>query len=160
MGCFGAILTKQPFMRCTMHFDMRKFIATGTKPYQAEFPCDFSTEDFAGARIREPVTAFLRLRPMATRCRMTIAGKSIGARMRTLPYTHSPGKRQLKRSGPSRSGIWMTRISSYRWMKKASWMWMNGSVPGIHFPNSAVLLMQPRLPGLMSQLRQKEGGRM
>ena len=40
-----------------MQFDLRKFIATGTQPYHAEFPCDLSARDFAGARIEQPVTA-------------------------------------------------------------------------------------------------------
>ena len=30
-----------------MQFDLRKFIATGTQPYHAEFPCDLSAKDFA-----------------------------------------------------------------------------------------------------------------
>ena len=42
-----------------MQFDLRKFIATGTQPYHAEFPCDLSARDFAGARIEQPVTAVL-----------------------------------------------------------------------------------------------------
>ena len=32
-----------------MQFDLRKFIATGARPYHAEFPCDLSAKDFAGA---------------------------------------------------------------------------------------------------------------
>ena len=47
-----------------MQFDLRKFIVSGTKPYAAEFQCDLSAKDFAGARIEQPVTAALR------RCRM------------------------------------------------------------------------------------------
>ena len=38
-----------------MQFDLRKFIVSGTKPYAAEFQCDLSAKDFAGARI-EPVS--------------------------------------------------------------------------------------------------------
>ena len=33
-----------------MQFDLRKFIVSGTKPYVAEFQCDLSAKDFAGAR--------------------------------------------------------------------------------------------------------------
>ena len=40
-----------------MQFDLRKFIVSGTKPYVAEFQCDLSAKDFAGARIEQPVTA-------------------------------------------------------------------------------------------------------
>ena len=40
-----------------MQFDLRKFIVSGTKPYAAEFQCDLSAKDFAGARIEQPVTA-------------------------------------------------------------------------------------------------------
>ena len=40
-----------------MQFDLRKFIATGRQPYHAEFQCDLSAHDYAGARIPQPVTA-------------------------------------------------------------------------------------------------------
>lgn len=40
-----------------MQFDLRKFIASGSRPYDAEFECDLSAWDFAGARIAQPVTA-------------------------------------------------------------------------------------------------------
>ena len=36
-----------------MQFDLRKFIVSGTKPYAAEFQCDLSAKDFAGARIEQ-----------------------------------------------------------------------------------------------------------
>lgn len=39
-----------------MQFDLRKFIATGRQPYHAEFQCDLSAHDYAGARIPQPVT--------------------------------------------------------------------------------------------------------
>lgn len=38
-----------------MQFDLRKFIASGSRPYHAEFLCDLSGRDFAGARIAAPV---------------------------------------------------------------------------------------------------------
>ena len=54
-----------------MQFDLRKFIVSGAKPYVAEFQCDLSAKDFAGARIEQPVSArfeaFLARRRMATR---------------------------------------------------------------------------------------------
>ena len=51
-----------------MQFDLRKFIATGTQPYHAEFPCDLSARDFAGARIEQPVTASFTAEPDGARC--------------------------------------------------------------------------------------------
>ena len=62
-----------------MQFDLRKFIATGTQPYHAEFPCDLSARDFAGARIEQPVTASFTAEPDGDGPDDT-AGKSIGAR--------------------------------------------------------------------------------
>ena len=32
-----------------MQFDLKKFFATGKQPYHAEFQCDLSGRDFAGA---------------------------------------------------------------------------------------------------------------
>ena len=63
-----------------MQFDLRKFIATGTQPYHAEFPCDLSARDFAGARIEQPVTASFTAEPDGRRGPDDTAGKSIGAR--------------------------------------------------------------------------------
>lgn len=40
-----------------MQFDLRKFIAAGSRPYHAEFLCDLSARDFAGARITKPAAA-------------------------------------------------------------------------------------------------------
>ena len=39
-----------------MQFDLRKFITAGRQPYHAEFQCDLSAHDYAGARIPQPVT--------------------------------------------------------------------------------------------------------
>ncbi len=50
-----------------MQFDLRKFIAAGRQPYHAEFQCDLSAKDYAGARIPQPVTLFLTRRRTATR---------------------------------------------------------------------------------------------
>ena len=55
-----------------MQFDLRKFIATGTQPYHAEFPCDLSARDFAGARIEQPVTASFTAEPDGDEVRMTL----------------------------------------------------------------------------------------
>lgn len=92
-GCVGAILTKQPFMRCTMQFDLRKFIVSGTKPYTAEFQCDLSAKDFAGARIEQPVTARFEAVPDGEEIPDDAAGKRIGARrVRPLPRPRRTGR--------------------------------------------------------------------
>lgn len=41
-----------------MQFDLKKFFATGKQPYHAEFQCDLSGRDFAGAQIPQPVTVY------------------------------------------------------------------------------------------------------
>ena len=69
-----------------MQFDLRKFIVSGTKPYAAEFQCDLSAKDFAGARIEQPVTARFEAVPDGEEIRDDAAGKRIGARrVRPLP---------------------------------------------------------------------------
>ena len=60
-----------------MQFDLRKFIATGTKPYHAEFPCDLSARDFAGARIEQPVTACFDAETDGDEVRMTLRAKAL-----------------------------------------------------------------------------------
>ena len=75
-GCFGAILTKQPFQRCTMQFDLRKFITAGTRPYHAEFQCDLSAYDYAGARISQPVTAVFDAQTDGDEVQITLRAKA------------------------------------------------------------------------------------
>ena len=60
-----------------MQFDLRKFIATGTQPYHAEFPRDLSARDFAGARIEQPVTASFTAEPDGDEVRMTLRAKAL-----------------------------------------------------------------------------------
>ena len=60
-----------------MQFDLRKFIATGTQPCHAEFPCDLSARDFAGARIEQPVTASFTAEPDGDEVRMTLRAKAL-----------------------------------------------------------------------------------
>ena len=55
-----------------MQFDLRKFIATGRQPYHAEFQCDLSAHDYAGARIPEPVTAVFDAETDGEEIRMTL----------------------------------------------------------------------------------------
>ena len=60
-----------------MQFDLRKFIAAGTKPYHAEFPCDLSAKDFAGARIPQPVPAVFDAETDGEEVRMTLRAKAL-----------------------------------------------------------------------------------
>ena len=60
-----------------MQFDLRKFIATGARPYHAEFPCDLSAKDFAGARISQPVTACFDAETDGEEVRMTLRAKAL-----------------------------------------------------------------------------------
>ena len=76
-----------------MQFDLRKFITAGRQPYHAEFQCDLSAHDYAGARIPQPVTAVFDAETDGDEIRMTTAGKRIGARrVRPLPGPGHPGR--------------------------------------------------------------------
>ncbi len=105
-----------------MHFDLRKFIVSGTKPYVAEFQCDLSAKDFAGARIPQPVPAVFDAETDGEEVRMTLRAKTHWC-TESAPAASTPsnGKRRSKRSGQQRSEIWMTRISIFHWTKKAIW---------------------------------------
>ena len=73
-----------------MQFDLRKFIATGRQPYHAEFQCDLSAHDYAGARIPEPVTAVFDAETDGEEIRMTLRSEErrVGkeGRSRWSPY--------------------------------------------------------------------------
>ena len=60
-----------------MQFDLRKFIATGTQPYHAEFLCDLSAKDFAGARIEQPVPACFEAETDGEEVRMTLRANAL-----------------------------------------------------------------------------------
>ena len=60
-----------------MQFDLRKFIATGTQPYRAEFQCDLSARDYAGARIEQPVDAVFTAESDGDEVRMTLRAKAL-----------------------------------------------------------------------------------
>ena len=55
-----------------MQFDLRKFITAGKQPYHAEFQCDLSAYDYAGAKIPEPVAAFFDAETDGEEIRMTL----------------------------------------------------------------------------------------
>ena len=76
-----------------MQFDLRKFIVSGTKPYVAEFQCDLSAKDFAGARIEQPVSARFEAVPDGEEIRMTLRANALGARrVRPLPRPRRTGR--------------------------------------------------------------------
>jgi len=59
-----------------MQFDLKKFIATGRRPYKAEFQCDLSAWDFAGARISQPVQALFEAETDGSAVFMTLKAKA------------------------------------------------------------------------------------
>lgn len=60
-----------------MQFDLRKFIASGKQPYHAEFPCDLSAWDFAGARIPVPVRAVFDAETDGSEVQMTLRANAL-----------------------------------------------------------------------------------
>ena len=60
-----------------MQFDLRKFIATGRQPYHAEFQCDLSAHDYAGARIPQPVTVVFEAETDGDEVRMTLRANAL-----------------------------------------------------------------------------------
>ena len=60
-----------------MQFDLRKFITAGRQPYHAEFQCDLSAYDYAGARIPQPVTAVFDAETDGDEIRMTLRAKAL-----------------------------------------------------------------------------------
>ena len=60
-----------------MQFDLRKFIVSGRQPYHAEFLCDLSAWDFAGARITEPVPAVFDAETDGEEVRMTLRANAL-----------------------------------------------------------------------------------
>ena len=59
-----------------MQFDLRKFITAGAKPYHAEFQCDLSAYDYAGARIPQPVTAVFDAQTDGDEVQITLRAKA------------------------------------------------------------------------------------
>ena len=59
-----------------MQFDLRKFITAGVKPYHAEFQCDLSAYDYAGARIPQPVTAVFDAQTDGDEVQITLRAKA------------------------------------------------------------------------------------
>lgn len=111
-----------------MQFDLRKFIVSGTKPYVAEFQCDLSAKDFAGARIEQPVTARFEAVPDGEEIRMTLRANALvhGECARCLDPVEREETVQAE---------WTVRERDLDdpdfdlpLNEKDIWMWMNGSV--------------------------------
>lgn len=60
-----------------MQFDLRKFITAGARPYHAEFQCDLSACDYAGARIPQPVTAVFDAQTDGDEVQITLRAKAL-----------------------------------------------------------------------------------
>ena len=59
-----------------MQFDLRKFITAGARPYHAEFQCDLSAYDYAGAKIPQPVTAVFDAQTDGDEVQITLRAKA------------------------------------------------------------------------------------
>ena len=96
-----------------MRFDIRNYFKTGKTPYTAQFSEDFSAENFDGSVIREPVTGSFQAVPTADGVvmQLTIALRPF-TRVIILVWIIL-----------SKSVSLMTRTLSYRWMKKAAWIY-------------------------------------
>ena len=70
-----------------MRFDIRNYFKTGKTPYTAQFSEDFSTENFDGSVIREPVTGSFQAMPTADGVVMQL---TIAVCRRLLPERQEP----------------------------------------------------------------------
>ena len=74
-----------------MQFDLRKFITAGTRPYHAEFQCDLSAYDYAGARIPQPVTAVFDAQTDGDEVQITLRAKaSVHGECPIRPHPYTP----------------------------------------------------------------------
>lgn len=106
-----------------MRFDIRNYFKTGKTPYTAQFSEDFSTENFDGSVIREPVTGSFQAMPTADGVvmQLTIAAEPMpNVHVALHPFTRVT---ILVWIISSKSVSLMTRTLSYRWMKKAAWIY-------------------------------------
>ena len=73
-----------------MRFDIRNYFKTGKTPYTAQFSEDFSTENFDGSVIREPVTGSFQAVPTADGVvmQLTIAAETDAECARCLTPIH------------------------------------------------------------------------
>ena len=130
-----------------MQFDLRKFITAGRQPYHAEFQCDLSAHDYAGARIPQPVTAVFDAETDGDEIRMTLRANALvhGECARCLdPVTREE----------TVDTEWIVKerdlddpFSIFRWTKKDTWTWTNGSIRSLCSRSLRCCFAAPTAPG-------------
>lgn len=142
-----------------MRFDIRNYFKTGKTPYTAQFSEDFSTENFDGSVIREPVTGSFQAVPTADGVvmQLTIAAETDAECARCLTPIHQSYNfsvdyfvKERELDDPD---------FELPLDEKAAWIYGSSCTRNC-FQNSAGTFMQPRLSRSMPHLWQKEGGRM
>ena len=141
-----------------MQFDLRKFIATGARPYHAEFPCDLSAKDFAGARISQPVTACFDAETDGEEVRMTLRAKALvhGECARCLDPVEREETVEAEWTVKERDlddPDFDLPLNEKGHLDVDEWLCQEFLLQD---PNGAAL--QPRLPGIVSPVREKDGG--
>ena len=141
-----------------MQFDLRKFIATGARPYHAEFPCDLSAKDFAGARISQPVTACFDAETDGEEVRMTLRAKALvhGECARCLDPVEREETVEAEWTVKERDlddPDFDLPLNEKGHLDVDEWLCQE-----FLFQIPTVLLLQPRLPGIVSPVREKDGG--
>ena len=139
-----------------MQFDLRKFIATGTQPYHAEFPCDLSARDFAGARIEQPVTASFTAEPDGDAVRMTLRAKALvhGECARCLDPVEREETVEAEWTAKERDlddPDFELPLDEKGHLDVDEW-----ACPGVYVPDPHGVALQRRLPGY-ALVRQEEG---
>ena len=109
-----------------MQFDLRKFIVSGTKPYAAEFQCDLSAKDFAGARIEQPVTARFEAVSDGEEIRMTLRANALvhGECARCLDPVEREETVQAEWTVRERDLDDLSRIPGGSWSMKQNMQWL------------------------------------
>ncbi len=141
-----------------MQFDLRKFIATGARPYHAEFPCDLSAKDFAGARISQPVTACFDAETDGEEVRMTLRAKALvhGECARCLDPVEREETVEAEWTVKERDlddPDFDLPLNEKGHLDVDEWLCQEFL---FQIPTGAAL--QPRLPGIVSPVREKDGG--
>ena len=99
-----------------MQFALRKFITAGAKPYHAEFQCDLSAYDYAGARIPQPVTAVFDAQTDGDEVQITLRAKAsvcpMSNRIRYAPVSMYRLK-PCSASRSSRQAVFSARTVSF-----------------------------------------------
>ena len=114
-----------------MQFDLRKFITAGTRPYHAEFQCDLSAYDYAGARIPQPVTAVFDAQTDGDEVQITLRAKA---------SVHGECARCL-------DPVTREETVDTEWTKKDIWTWTNGSIRSLCSRSPRCCFAAPTAPG-------------